>query len=104
MTLFGDDQPPASVRMRSGWTRAGGVGHGSCGCEWLHNASGWLVKHCGHPTALHPYYGVPPAGGEILLAPTGYAFNDLIDAQIAVELKHWRAVQNIPRNADSLVD
>lgn len=41
------------------WKRFGGLNGGSCGGRWLH-ASGWLVLHCGHPTALWPYYALPP--------------------------------------------
>jgi len=31
---------------------------------WRHDASGWEVQHCGHPTALYPYYAVDPAHPE----------------------------------------
>ena len=30
------------------WTRL----RGGCGGRWRHNPSGWIVMHCGHPTAL----------------------------------------------------
>jgi hypothetical protein len=61
------------------WTRL----RGGCGGIWRHR-SGWVARHCGHPTALWPYYGLSPEG-EILLAPNGYAFRLLLDAQNAVE-------------------
>ena len=64
---------------RKGWMRL----RGGCGGVWKHE-SGWLVLHCGHPTALWPYYGVSPSG-ETLLAPNGYAFRLLVLAQEAVE-------------------
>lgn len=34
----------------------------TCGNEWVHLSSGWRVAHCGHPTALWPYYPVTPHG------------------------------------------
>jgi hypothetical protein len=103
---------PTRYRQRPGWVRL----RGGCGGLWLHESSGWTVQHCGHPTALRPYYGIPsreiPATAEvraavtlgqftdadspILLAPHGGAFSRLIDAQAAVEealdlfLKEWR--------------
>jgi hypothetical protein len=95
-------QGPTRNRQRTGWVRL----RGGCGGVWLHESSGWEVKHCGHPTALWPYYGVPsveiPATAHvrasvklgqftaaahfpILIAPNGYAFRLLNDAQAAVE-------------------
>lgn len=44
----------------------------------------WRVCHCGHPTALLPYYGVRP-DGRMVLAPNGRAFQYLWDAQFTVE-------------------
>jgi hypothetical protein len=58
--------------------------------KWRHE-SGWEVRHCGHPTALWPYYGQHPDGRPFLIpngyADTagGYAFQYLADAQEAVE-------------------
>jgi hypothetical protein len=68
--------------IKANWTRL----RGGCGGLWRHE-SGWLVRHCGHPTALWPYYGVPPGGGDMLLAPNGRGFQKLVHAQDAVELK-----------------
>ena len=65
--------------QRKGWTRL----RGGCGGIWRH-ASGWLVRHCGHPTALWPYHGTSPSG-EMLLAPNGHGFRRLALAQEAVE-------------------
>lgn len=44
----------------------------------------WWVTHCGHPTALWPYYGVSP-NGTMLLAPNGRGFRHLREAKAAVE-------------------
>lgn len=70
---------PTTKRQRSGWERL----RGGCGGIWQHS-SGWWVRHCGHPTALWPYYGHSPEG-RILLSPNGRAFRLLVDAQEAVE-------------------
>jgi hypothetical protein len=42
-------------------------------------------------------YGVPPGGGEMLLAPSGYAFAKLILAQEAVELKASATAEDTAR-------
>jgi len=46
------------------WRRIGG--RSSCGAEHEHlrdgKATGWYVKHCGHPTANFPYYVETPGG------------------------------------------
>jgi hypothetical protein len=70
------------MARRSGWTRL----RSGCAGIWRHD-SGWVVRHCGHPTALWPYYGVPPGGGEMLLAPSGHGFQTLALAQAAVEAR-----------------
>jgi hypothetical protein len=67
------------MRQRKNWVRF----RGGCGGIWQHS-SGWVVHHCGHPTAIWPYYGVSPEG-RMLLAPNGRAFGLLLDAQEAVE-------------------
>jgi hypothetical protein len=81
---------PTTVRQRAGWTRLRG---GLFGC-WRHS-SGWSVHHCGHPTALWPYYGLPPgvrpegvASDRMLLGGgmgLGHAFRTLKLAQVGVE-------------------
>jgi hypothetical protein len=35
-------------------------------CEWTHE-SGAIVRHCGHPTALRPYYIIGGNGAYRLL-------------------------------------
>lgn len=44
---------------RHGWERLSAPGD-KLGARWRHTASGWEVKHCGHPTANWPYYAVDP--------------------------------------------
>ena len=41
--------------------------------------AGYIVRHCGHPTALFPWYGIRPDGSYVL-APNGRAFRLLRDA------------------------
>ena len=59
-------------RTRPGWQQ---LGSGVAG-KWLHHSSGWIVRHCGHPTALWPYYCVSPTGLQ-LLAENGHGFRTL---------------------------
>lgn len=52
-----DAAPPGLVMVRGGWIR-----HGDR--TWTHpSLPGVAVRHCGHPTALRPYYltGLPIA-------------------------------------------
>ena len=65
------------------WARIPGASGGSCGAEHNH-ASGYRVIHCGHPTALRPYYIESP-DGKTILAPNGLAFPRLAEAKAAVE-------------------
>lgn len=44
---------------------------------------GWTVRHCGHPTANFPWYGVRP-DGSIVKHKNGRAFQFLRDALEAV--------------------
>jgi hypothetical protein len=59
--------------------------------EWVH-CSGGVVRHCGHPTALRPWYGLPPGGydgdrNQLLLTGgfgLGLAFRRVADCKTAV--------------------
>ena len=81
------DLPPE----RPEWVRIPGALGTKRGAEWVHR-SGWRVKHCGHPTALFPYYGIRPGGDErfkdeLLLSGgwgQGRGFMRLADAKAAV--------------------
>jgi hypothetical protein len=49
-----------------------------------YRVAGYRVRHCGHPTALWPYYGQTPRT-DLLTAPNGRGFQTLNQAQAAVE-------------------
>lgn len=70
--------------IAEGWTRLDS-GRGSCGALWAHT-SGWHIQHCGHPTALYPYYmehaGLP---GRILMSHNGMGFTDIKAARQMAE-------------------
>ena len=65
------------------WTRKPGPAGGTCGAKHTH-ISGHVIVHCGHPTALWPYYIVTPKN-ETILAPNGRGFKFLTDAKTEVE-------------------
>jgi hypothetical protein len=48
---------------------------------WTHTVSGYRVRHCGHPTAHHPYF-IEDAGGG---CPVASCFRLLKDAKAWVE-------------------
>lgn len=51
----GQGRPPAP-----GWIRLSTPGR-KLDARYKHVASGWVVRHCGHPTANFPYFAVDPA-------------------------------------------
>lgn len=74
------------------WTRID-AGYKGCFGVWEH-VSGIQVAHCGHPTALWPYYGVDNDGVMILTGwkngrsgskTFGTGFPRLAEAQDAIE-------------------
>jgi hypothetical protein len=67
----------AAYRPRPGWTKV----HST---RWDYRAAVYCVRHCGHPTALWPYYGQTPRT-DLLLASNGHGFRTLNQAQAAVE-------------------
>ncbi len=81
-TLFDNspDNNRTNKALRPGWTRTGP----HCGGTWTHNATGHTVHHCGHPTAIWPYFGTTN-DGRMILAPNGHAFGSLAAAQLAME-------------------
>lgn len=69
--------------QNGGWTRSGA---GKCDAQWRHNASGWFVEHCGHPTALYPLSLTDPARpGALIVSQNGRGFAHLAKAKAAVE-------------------
>ena len=76
-----DVAPPPSVPRRTNlpepWCRVDG-GTGKLGATYRH-ASGWVIQHCGHPTANYPYALYNPEG-FMVLAPNGRAWRNLVIA------------------------
>lgn len=68
----------------------GPSGHQTCGAQYLHTPSGWVVRHCGHPTANFPYYIETPRGRHIY-APNGRGFQLLKDAKQRVEEEYAKS-------------
>lgn len=56
--------------------------------KWEHRA-GWRLEHCGHPTALWPWALYDPRG-EMILQPSGRAWNTLPDAMQYVKEQELR--------------
>jgi hypothetical protein len=92
--------------VRPGWTKSKSGVHrdSTCGARWTHDDSGWVVHHCGHPTANWPYYGEDPTRPGGILIPSGFypagtrwvkgwAFRTLELAQLAVERLHAEQTQ-----------
>lgn len=62
---------------RYGWTRLSRPGD-KCAARWRHDATGWMVVHCGHPTANWPYYLVDPrCPGRATVTFNGLGFKTL---------------------------
>lgn len=75
----------AGVRNRPGWTRLTPPGSRTNHGHWRH-VSGWEIRHCGHPTALYPYYAVDPKHPErATVTFNGKGFWTLLLAMEAVE-------------------
>lgn len=73
-----------AVHSRPGWSRLSRPGD-KCRAYWEHT-SGWIVRHCGHPTANWPYYAVDPAEpARTVVTHNGQGFRTLLDAFEAVE-------------------
>lgn len=61
------------------WRRLDNGAAGKLGARYGHR-DGWVIEHCGHPTALWPYALISPTG-ELLTNPkNGRAFRTLMDA------------------------
>ena len=71
MTLF-----PTPI-IRPGWHRLK-RGH------FAHHPSRWQVKHCGHATAIHPFFVVDPDGKHVA-ANGARAFDSVKEARNVVD-------------------
>jgi hypothetical protein len=69
----------ATYRRRPGWTKT----HEG---RWDLGATGYRVRHCGHPTALWPYCGETPED-QMILASSGRGIRTLNAAQGVVEVE-----------------
>lgn len=82
-----------AIHGRPGWHRLSAPGD-KCGATWEHE-SGWRIMHCGHPTAIWPYFALEPATvarGEFLpavVSDDGRGFIDLEHAMTIIELHLW---------------
>lgn len=47
-------------------------------------AGGWLIRHCGHPTANWPYYLEHPDRTEVIVSWNGRGFKTVAVAKSAV--------------------
>jgi hypothetical protein len=68
------------------WLDLGGSGKFK---SWQLDLTEYFVRHCGHPTANYPWYGLRPDGSMITSGPggvVGFAFRYLDDAKVACEL------------------
>lgn len=65
------------------WTRIPGPLPGKCGVEYRHS-SGWSAIHCGHPTAIFPFYLRQPDGGGVYSC-NGRAFKSAAVAKGVIE-------------------
>ena len=72
----------------TGWTRTPPKGD-KVGAQWEH-PSGWIVAHCGHPTAHFPYYLIHPKGWKL----PALTFRHLEEAQGHVLRQLWQEAVN----------
>lgn len=72
--------PPRDLRTE--WIRTPGPTGQTIGATWRHrHAARWSIQHCGHPTALWPYYITDPDGRPHIDPVTGRAFRNLATAK-----------------------
>lgn len=86
-TSFDFQTAPAATprEPRSAWVRLPGRS-GKLDARYLHTASGWIVRHCGHATANWPYYAVDPAHPDVpTVTHNGLGFQTIDRAFSAIE-------------------
>lgn len=83
-TLFDAGTPVH--RPTTKWIRTPGIDGGTCAARWTHAATGFEIIHCGHPTALRPYYAIRP-NGQPITHPDGVirTWQAIVDAKQTVE-------------------
>ena len=65
---------------RDGWTRLSPPGR-KCDTWWRHDATGWEIRHCGHPTANWQYYATDSRHPEtVKVTHNGLGFYSLLHA------------------------
>lgn len=72
-------RPPISHKRMAhlGWIRVDPHPWSKCAAEWRHT-SGWVLRHCGHPTALWPWFAIDPAHpNACTMTHNGLGFADL---------------------------
>lgn len=68
-------------RYAAGWTRLTDPKRGTVAQAHIHEATGWKLVHCGHPTALYPWYLVDPEHPTVpTVSETGRAFRTMVAA------------------------
>lgn len=65
-------------------------GKGKIGRFDRHDATGWEIHHCGHPTANWPWYAIAPGDAE-----TGY---------VADHGRGWRTLDQAHEHVEDLID
>lgn len=77
--------PRRARQRRTGWTRVRGIRETKF-VGFVHEASGWTVIHCGHPTANWPWYAQDPAHpGVAVMTHNGKGWRHIDRALQAVE-------------------
>lgn len=83
--LFGLElAPPARRPPRPGWERVDSATTKTW-ATYLHKRSGWMVRHCGHPTANWPYFAIKPGDSRTVVTHNGKGFHTIQAAFDAVE-------------------
>lgn len=95
---------PSTERARSrypGWVALHAKGASKTSTAYRHEASGWVVEHCGHMTAIHPY-SARLDGSEypLVIYRNGKGFDTLLLAIAEIEalLRGERVLS--PRESD----
>lgn len=73
--------------FRAGWTRLSPPGRKLI-ARWRHDASGWQLRHCGHQTAIWPYFAEDPNRvhpDDHVVTPSGRGFATLKAGMSAIE-------------------